>query len=142
MYNKSHTDEIDDIYTKVLDFNHHHTETATQIIARNQCTEKIEVVNLYHNRFQWIVIGWIAVGPGERAELTQTQFNKFYIYTQSNNNEWGGNSGIFFNGEPNTCLEEVSFDQGIYAYMHDFSCGESNSPPPETGRTNNNQGQQ
>ena len=142
MYNKSHTDDIDDRDTKVLEFNHRHTETATQIIVRNQCTEMIEVVAYYHNGFQWSVIGWIAVGPGERTELTQTSFNKFYIYAQSNNNEWGGNSEICFNGEPNTCLEEVSFDQGRSAYTHDFSCGESNSPPPETGGTNNNQGQQ
>ena len=52
VYNKSHTDDIDDRDTKVLEFNHRHTETATQIIVRNQCTEKIEVVAFYHNGFQ------------------------------------------------------------------------------------------
>ena len=72
VYNKSHTDDIDDRDTKVLEFNHRHTETATQIIVRNQCTEMIEVVAYYHNGFQWIVIGWITVGPGKRTELTQS----------------------------------------------------------------------
>ena len=86
MNNRSHTYDIDYQDTKVLDFNHRHNETATYIIVRNQCTEMIEVVSFYHNRFQWSVTGWLAVGPRERAELTQTSFKNIYIYAQSNNN--------------------------------------------------------
>ena len=77
VYNKSHTDDIDDRDTKVLEFNHCHTETATQIIVRNQCTEMIEVVVFNHNGFQWSMTEWISVWPSETAELIQTSFNKF-----------------------------------------------------------------
>ena len=140
-YNKSHIADIDDRAIKLPEFNHRHAETVTKIIVGNQCTETIKVIVFYYNGFRWSATGWLAVQPGKRNELTQTSFNKFYIYAQSKNNEWGGNSGICFNGKPNSCLAEVSYDTGSAEYRHDFSCREINLLPLETGGANGNQGQ-